>query len=140
MFPINSLTRLLRESVKSIYPWMCLSSHNSVVSPVELTVRRKSHHGPIAHVLGQVDGAALIGESGVLMSVGHWLTPREEDVKQRPSLGGSRQLTASATSKLIRSPIITVSSDGPVRVFHRGDVIATTELLAEHMRPPNECS
>lgn len=112
----------------------CLSSHNSLESPVELTVRKKSHHGPIAHVLGQRDGAALIGESGVLMSVGHWLTAHEEDLRQTPSLGGCRQLTASETSKRIRSPIITVSSDGPVRVFHRGEVIATTD--PEHMRLP----
>ena len=109
----------------------CLSNHNAIVSPIILTVRRKAHQGPIAHVLSQIDGAAFISESGELRSVGHWLTPRDDDVRERASLGGSRQLTAQATSKLIRSPIITVSADGPVRVFHRGKEIATTNSQAE---------
>jgi len=115
----------------------CLGSKNAFDSPVRLTVRRRSNHGPIAHVLAQRDGAALVGETGQLRSIGHWLTPPEDSLKQTASLGGSRQLTARATSTRIRSPIFTVSSEGPVRIYHRGELIATTEPFEEHLRPPH---
>lgn len=106
----------------------CLNTGNCFKSPFPMTVQEKKFHDPIAHVLAQVDGAAIISESGCLESLNNWLTPRDDNIKKVFSLGGSRQLTARATSMQIRSPVFTVSSDGPVRVFHNGDVIADTEL------------
>jgi DNA integrity scanning protein DisA with diadenylate cyclase activity len=43
-----------------------------------------------------------------------------EDLRLIP--GGTRQLTAQLASREISLPIVTVSADGPVRVFYDGEM------------------
>jgi len=104
----------------------CLSArlnHENALSGVSwLSLRQRLHHRVLAHLLAQIDGAAVFGENGSLMDARIWLTPKQH--ANSPSLGGARQLTAQATSRDVSSPIITVSADGPVRVFHAGELIA----------------
>ncbi|MBM4111560.1 MAG: hypothetical protein FJ254_09445 [Phycisphaerae bacterium] len=106
----------------------CLNCANALPALSGLTVRNKRHHRTLAHLLDQIDGAAVVAEAGDLKCVGAWLKPK--DRRDSVSLGGSRQLTAQSTSASVASPILTVSADGPVRVFHRG------ELIADFSKPP----
>lgn len=100
---------------------------NAIRVTLGLTVREKSHHEMITHALSQVDGATLISEQGLVRALGVWLTPTKKDLRGIKSIGGTRQLTAAATSRTTHCPIITVSCDGPVRVYYRGNIIANTE-------------
>ena len=102
----------------------CLNHENAIRLAPGITVAKRSQHQMIAHLLHQIDGAALLNERGELNEVGVWLVPEQTYLRNAASLGGSRQLTAQAVSAVVPSPILTVSTDGPVRVFHRGDVIA----------------
>jgi DNA integrity scanning protein DisA with diadenylate cyclase activity len=92
------------------------------VKDANLNITRKSHQLLIAHILASNDGAALFSEDGLLLSVRNWLVVdlTGEDVSSIP--GGTRQLAAKVASKKMGLPIVTVSADGPVRVFYQGEL------------------
>lgn len=100
----------------------CLIDKKERLAPARLTVSDRVCHRTLLHLLGQVDGATILSSDGTLRSVGAMLKPKLEHTS--PSLGGARQLTARDTSMSLDSPILTVSADGPVYVYHQGTVIA----------------
>jgi DNA integrity scanning protein DisA with diadenylate cyclase activity len=103
-----------------------LNLQNAIIGTPQIQIRYLNYQYALAHILKQCDGAAIISESGDLEHVGIWLAPEDRLLRSIKSQGGSRQLTAQATSMKIDSPILTVSSDGPVRAFHRGDMICNS--------------
>lgn len=105
-----------------------LNCKNAMPSLNGLTVHNRSYHRVLAHLLSQFDGAAIIGEDGRLRQVKTWL--KHKGRRDAASPGGMRQLSAQNASIAIKSPIFTVSADGPVRVYHAG------EVLADFSQPP----
>jgi hypothetical protein len=93
------------------------------VSKVALEITKKTDQTIIAHLLAHNDGAAIFSSDGLLLSVKNWLTakPSLEDSIQNP--GGTRQLSAMCASRHMTLPVITVSSDGPVRAFFQGVLV-----------------
>lgn len=93
------------------------------VNEAGLTLREKGHQTLMAHLLEHNDGAAIFSQRGNLISVRNWLNIQftEDDIKANP--GGTRQLSALVASKKLRLPVITVSSDGPVRAFYKGALV-----------------
>ncbi len=110
-----------------------LSDMNSIKEVPAFEVRTLSYQFSIAHVLSQCDGAAIISDTGVFRQVGLWLTPSAEHLLAVQSAGGTRQLTAHALSKVIDSPIITVSSDGPVRAYYKGAIMFDTSSCDSYL-------
>jgi hypothetical protein len=96
------------------------SSQSISVRDADLNVTKKSHQRLIAHILASNDGAALFSSDGLLISVKNWLDVKIGKEDDTP--GGTRQATAREASKKIVLPVITVSADGPVRVFHKGEM------------------
>lgn len=90
------------------------------VSQARLTVTTKTDQTIIAHLLAHNDGAAIFSFDGFLLSVNNTLTAKvhPEDIRQNP--GGTRQLSAKSASRHTTLPVVTVSSDGPVRAFFQG--------------------
>lgn len=93
------------------------------VSKALLSITRKTDQTIIAHLLAHNDGAAIFSADGLLLSVKNWLTAEVqiEDIRQNP--GGTRQLSAKSASRHTTLPVVTVSSDGPVRAFFQGDQV-----------------
>lgn len=118
-----------------------VSNKNALHNVPPFEVCTLGYQFSIAHILSQCDGAAIISDKGVFKQAGLWLTPRADLLFELRSTGGSRQLTARAISSVIESPIITVSCDGPVRAYYKGEIMFDTssqiipKLSVEPMLP-----
>ena len=93
------------------------------LTQANIKITERADQPVVAHLLAFNDGAAVFSHDGTLLSVGNWLKARidPEDVRRNP--GGTRQLSAKRASRHSRLPIVTISSDGPVRVYFKGEQV-----------------
>lgn len=89
------------------------------------TWNRRAHHWAVASLLDKHDGALIVRADGTLEAANVFFNIKPTD-QPAPSLGGSRQLSAREGSKHIDGVVLTVSSDGPVRAYLRGELALTT--------------
>jgi hypothetical protein len=92
--------------------------------PPPLRIDRPSDLGPLRHVLGQVDGAAVFDGSGTLRSLGVRLVPSRTSEREIEALRGTRHTSARRFS--FDDPyavVVVVSEEGPVTVMRGGVVI-----------------
>jgi len=89
-----------------------------------ITLTHRWQHDAIAHRLKRVDGAVIVDEVGRLKEIGVFFR------MPRGNLGigrrGARWRSAISMSKAIQSPVVMVSSDGPVFVFYKGEEIVSS--------------
>lgn len=74
--------------------------------------------------LAQIDGAFVIAEDGTVVSAGRYLDVSTADIDIPLGLG-TRHLAAAAVSRRFEIVAIAVSQAGIVRIFCRGDIVAT---------------
>jgi diadenylate cyclase len=74
--------------------------------------------------LSQIDGAFVIAENGTVVSAGRYLDVSTSDVEIPLGLG-TRHLAAAASSRRFDVVAVAVSEAGIVRVFCRGEIVAT---------------
>ncbi len=90
-------------------------------TPPPLHIRRPADLAPLRHVLGQVDGAAIFDERGVLTEIGVRLVPSVQAEADVEGFKGMRHTSARRYS--FDDPdatVIVVSEDGPVTVLRGG--------------------
>ena len=95
--------------------------------PPPLDVRRPADLAPFRHVLGQIDGAAVLDGSGTLRQLGVRLVPSPEAEAGVDGYRGMRHTAARRYS--FDDPwatIIVVSEDGPVTVIRNGEVLGSS--------------
>lgn len=94
------------------------------IDPPALSTTDARHRQPIAHALGQMDRAVVLRADGSLRTMNVTLSCAEE-ASTRNFEGGTRHNSAGRYSASQEAAIVfVVSSDGPVTVFHRGEVVA----------------
>jgi DNA integrity scanning protein DisA with diadenylate cyclase activity len=74
--------------------------------------------------LAQIDGAFVVAEDGTVVSAGRYLDVSTADVEIPLGLG-TRHLAAAAASRCFDVVAVAVSQAGMVRVFCRGEIVAT---------------
>lgn len=99
------------------------STRSLDVRGLHLSILTRADQTVIAHILAHNDGAAVFSYGGKLLSVRNWLTASYESADVTSNPGGTRQLSATSASRHTSLPIVTVSSDGPVRAFYRGEMV-----------------
>jgi len=93
-------------------------------TPPELTIDRPADLAPLYHILGQLDGAAVFDETGVLRHLGVRLVPSLEAESTVEAYRGTRHTSALRYSYDDPSALlIVVSEDGPVSVVHAGALV-----------------
>lgn len=105
--------------------------------PPPLEVRRAADLAPLRHVLGQIDGAAVLDSTGTLRQLGVRLVPSREAEAAIDGLRGMRHTAARRYSfDDPAATVIVVSEDGPVTVLQNGKVLgssnSTPVALIEH--------
>jgi hypothetical protein len=92
--------------------------------PPPLQIGVPAHLAPLRHALAQVDGAAVFDVGGVLRQLGVRLVPSVAAEDEVDALGGTRHTSGRRYSFDDPSAtVIAVSSDGPVSVLRRGEVL-----------------
>lgn len=92
--------------------------------PPALSVQQPVNLAPLQHVLGQLDGATFFDEAGTLTGLGVRLVPSRAAEERVDAIGGTRHTNARRYSHdEPESLVITVSEDGPVTVFRRGEIL-----------------
>lgn len=103
-------------------------------TPPRLRILHPTELAPLRHVLGQVDGAALFDEAGVLRQIGVRLVPTPEAERAVGAYRGTRHTSARRYSfDDPAATVFVVSEDGPVTVMRGGGVIGGS---VEHTPPP----
>jgi DNA integrity scanning protein DisA with diadenylate cyclase activity len=74
--------------------------------------------------LAQIDGAFIVAEDGTFVSGGRYLDVAISDIDIPLGLG-TRHLAAAAASRHFEVVAVAVSQAGIVRVFCRGEIVAT---------------
>lgn len=93
-------------------------------TPPPLQVGTPAHLAPLRHALAQVDGAAVFDVGGVLRQLGVRLVPSAAAEEEVDALGGTRHTSGRRYSFDDPSAtVVAVSSDGPVSVLRRGEVV-----------------
>jgi hypothetical protein len=93
-------------------------------TPPPLQIGVPAHLAPLRHALAQVDGAAVFDVGGVLRQLGVRLVPSVAAEDEVDALGGTRHTSGRRYSFDDPSAtVIAVSSDGPVSVLRRGEVL-----------------
>jgi hypothetical protein len=93
-------------------------------TPPPLQIGIPAHLAPLRHALAQVDGAAVFDVGGVLRQLGVRLVPSVAAEEEVDALGGTRHTSGRRYSFDDPSAtVIAVSSDGPVSVLRRGEVL-----------------
>jgi|GEM_PF-3738263 len=95
---------------------------------INLSINEKADQDIIAHLLAHHDGAALFTSEGNLISIKNWISSSFSDEHSLQDIGGTRQLSAITVSRYSTLPVITVSSDGPVRAYHNGRLICDGKI------------
>ncbi len=94
------------------------------INPPALSAADPLHAPAIAHALGQLDRAAVLGASGQLVHLNVTLGHAEAH-GARGFTGGTRHNSAGRYSASDnRAVVFVVSADGPVTVLRRGEVVA----------------
>ncbi|MDE3086812.1 MAG: diadenylate cyclase [Acidobacteriota bacterium] len=105
-------------------------------SPPALRVGTPFHLAPLRHALGQVDGAAVFDEHGVLRQLGVRLVPSPWAEREVAPLGGTRHTSARRYSyDEPQAVVVAVSEDGPVTVFRRGSLVGRSLPDSEDGQP-----
>ncbi|HMF83862.1 MAG TPA: hypothetical protein VKI01_11360 [Acidimicrobiia bacterium] len=93
-------------------------------TPPPLQIGTPAHLAPLRHALAQVDGAAVFDGAGVLRLLGVRLVPSAAAEEEVDALGGTRHTSGRRYSfDDPAATVIAVSSDGPVSVLRRGEVL-----------------
>ena len=93
-------------------------------APPPLQIGRPAHLAPLRHALAQVDGAAVFDGGGVLRQLGVRLVPSVAAEEEVDALGGTRHTSGRRYSFDDPSAtVVAVSTDGPVSVLRRGEVL-----------------
>lgn len=96
--------------------------------PPPLDVNRPADLAPLRHVLGQVDGAAVFDDGGILRQLGVRLVPSAEAEADVDALRGTRHTSARRYSfDDPKATLIVVSEDGPVTVLRNGEILGRSE-------------
>ena len=89
--------------------------------PPDFRIERPSDLAPLYHVLGQVDGAAVFDDTGMLTELGVRLIPSVAAEAEVEPFGGTRHTSALRYSyDDPRATLIVISEDGPVSVMRAG--------------------
>ena len=75
---------------------------------------------PLAHLLSQHDGAAILDHEGFVRYVGAWLIAGDIDVDGPLVVGHSASHGVGVLRKQIDGFVVVTSSDGPVTVYRKG--------------------
>jgi hypothetical protein len=102
---------------------------NSVVlrPPEGFAVTQREFHPVLRAVLAQLDRAALLDPEGQLVALNVLLDVPPPTSPTTDGWGTRHHSAQSFSDKQPKSVVFTVSQDGPVTVFYRGEAIATTE-------------
>jgi hypothetical protein len=99
-------------------------------TPPPIQVGHPADLAPLFHVLGQVDGAAVFDETGVLRHLGVRLVPSTTAESDVPAYRGTRHTSALRYSHDDPDAVvIAVSEDGPVSVFRNGSMVGHSPAL-----------
>jgi hypothetical protein len=111
-------------------------------TPPPLQIMRASDLAPLRHVLGQVDGAAILDHTGTLRELGVRLVPSAEAEADVAGYRGMRHTSGRRYSfDDTKATVVVVSEDGPVTVLRKGKLLGTSvrpadvQLLAAHAVP-----
>lgn len=97
------------------------SAERNYGTPPEFSVQRPADLAPLAHVLGQLDGAAVFDETGTLCHLGVRLVPSIRAESEVDSYRGTRHTSALRYSyDDPDATVIVISEDGPVTVVQGG--------------------
>ncbi|MEO6125929.1 MAG: diadenylate cyclase [Ilumatobacteraceae bacterium] len=109
-------------------------------TPPPLEIMRASDLAPLRHVLGQVDGAAILDSTGTLRQLGVRLVPSAEAEADIAGYRGMRHTSGRRYSfDDTTATVIVVSEDGPVTVLRKGELLGTSvrptrvQLQAPHV-------
>ena len=112
-------------------------------TPPPLQIMRASDLAPLRHVLGQVDGAAILDGSGTLRQLGVRLVPSAEAEADVAGYRGMRHTSGRRYSfDDTTATVIVVSEDGPVTVLRKGELLGTSvrparvQMLGPHVVRP----
>lgn len=95
--------------------------------PPPLEVLRPADLAPLRHVLGQIDGAAVLDGTGTLRQLGVRLVPSPEAEAGVDGYRGMRHTAARRYSfDDSRATIVVVSEDGPVTVLRNGELLGSS--------------
>ncbi|MGB3412453.1 MAG: diadenylate cyclase [Microthrixaceae bacterium] len=97
-------------------------------SGLDINLKDRPSIRPFENLARQLDGAFVVNPDGTVQCARVWLNlgAVNETRPIRSSLGGTRQRSAENASGSLPGIVLTVSSDGPVRVFALGDLAAST--------------
>lgn len=99
-------------------------------TPPPLSIEQPADLAPLAHVLGQVDGAAIFDAAGRLRQLGSRLVSSEAADQDVAGLGGMRHTAGRRYSfDFPSATVIVVSEDGPVTVLRDGEMIGTSARM-----------
>lgn len=99
-------------------------------TPPPLRIDVPADLAPLRHVLGQIDGAAVLDASGTLRELGVRLVPSAEAESDVAGFRGMRHTAGRRYSfDDSAATVIVVSEDGPVTVLRNGELIGRSESL-----------
>lgn len=97
------------------------------ITPPGLSAANSAHGPALAHALGQLDRAAVIGADGRVARLNVTLS-HGEAATHLPFEGGTRHTSAGRYSASVDNAIVfVVSADGPVTVFFRGEGVTSIQ-------------
>ena len=102
--------------------------------PIPLPLTLPVAHSAICHLLFQVDGAAVVDPTGLVVEVGLHLRASAEahQTVDVPPDRGTRHAAAKRCSHDVRdAAFFVVSEDGPVTVYAGGRVVASIDITAD---------
>lgn len=98
--------------------------------PPPLRIDVPADLAPLRHVLGQVDGAAVLDATGTLRQLGVRLVPSAEAESDVAGFRGMRHTSGRRYSfDDSTATVIVVSEDGPVTVLRNGELLGRSETL-----------
>ena len=103
---------------------------NQAISPPNCSLTKREYHRPLAHLMGQIDGATIVSPQGDVLHVGAFFQSvgTEKNEAERLPLHGTRHRSAEEFSKEIEGIVIVVSSNGPVSVYRKGQKLPIRDI------------
>lgn len=95
---------------------------DNAIKPAKCSLTERVDQRPLAHLMGQMDGATTISHTGEVLNVGAFFPSVGADDSGRETTDqhGARHRSAAEFTKEIDGIAIVISSDGPVTVFRKG--------------------